>query len=169
MQPQPLSARFDSRFSWLWRAFWLCWVGTGLVLLALGLWFGLLPLQVLGVTLTIIMGGMFWFSHHRLNDPRPVLQIGPQGYHDRRLGAPIPWSAIREFRRQRAGSRIVLLIGVDHPATYLGNAGLLKGPMQRINPRLGFPALGSMLVGLDHPQDEIACVAEAYWQAAQSH
>lgn len=102
----------------------------------------------------------------RLGDPRPVIRIGPDGFHDRRLGAPIPRAAIRGLRRHRAGSRIVPQVAVEDPAACLGNAGMLRGPMMRIDPRMGMPAIGSRPAGLDRPRDRLAGAAEAWWAAA---
>ena len=166
-QPRPLTAHFDRRFAGLWRGFWLVWVGIGLVLLALGLWFDLLALTIIGPVLIVVMGVMFLFTHRRLSDPRPVLQIGPDGYHDRRIGPPIPWAEVRRLVPHQPGNRVFLMLDVDDPARFMATSGAFTSLALRLNPKMGFPVLGSTLAGLDHPQDDILRVAQAYWQAAQ--
>jgi len=165
-QPQPLTAHFDSRFSWLWRGFWLIWTCAGLLLLGVGLWQEITALRIAGALLTLIMGAMFWFTHRRLSDPRPVLQIGPQGYHDRRIGPVIPWAKVKRLVLHQPGNRKFLMLDVDDPARFMATSKAFRTLALRINPGMGFAVLGSPLAGLDQPQDKIAQAAKAYWNAA---
>ena len=160
MDAERIEARYSRLFRRGWVTFWSIWIVVGL---AIALW----AIPFLGIVMAVVFGAMLALTLRRLADPRPVIRIGPEGFHDRRLGAPIPWAAIRTLRPHRAGSRIVLQIGVDDPKAYLGNAGMLAGPMLRINPRMGMPALGSMLSGLDQPQERLAEAAEAWLAAAR--
>lgn len=158
MDADAIEARPSARFRRGWIGFWVAWIAAGA---ALALW----ATPLFGLAMVAAFGGMLLLTLRRLADPRPVIRIGPGGYHDRRLGAPIPWAAIRSLRAYRAGRRLVLQIGVDDPAAFLGHAGILRGPMLRINPAMGMPALGSMLAGLDVPQERLAAAAEAWWAA----
>jgi hypothetical protein len=155
MQGDMIEARYSARFRNGWILFWSVWIIISIAITIFGLRF-------LGLFMIIVFGGLLILTLQRLANPAPVISIGPGSFHDRRLGAPIPWDAIQGLHRQISGSRIFLQIAVEQPQLYLGNAGLLKGPMLRINPRLGFPALASNLSGLDQPQERLASAAEAF-------
>lgn len=155
MQSDVITAHYSKTFRRGWIIFWSAWIVAGAAI-------AILQLPFLGLFMIIIFGGMLVLTLRRLAIPSPVIRIGPDGFHDRRLGAPIPWAEIKGLNRRRAGSRIFLQIAVAKPETYLGNAGILKGPMLRVNPAMGFPALASNLSGLDQPQERLAAAAEAY-------
>jgi hypothetical protein len=148
-----------------WQLFFGGFLATGLLIVVIGLVTGLWALWLAGLMLVIPFGAMLIFARRRLSIPGPVIAIGPEGFHDRRLGQPIPWAVIRSLTRQKAGHRLLLNIGVDDPAPYLGNAGRLAGPMMRVNPKLGFPAINSRLDGLDVGQEVLAQAAEDWWRA----
>lgn len=119
------------------------------------------------LALLIVFGALFMTARGRFGDPAPVISITRESYHDRRLGDPIPWSAIDRIGRHKPGQRLFLLIGTEDPGRWLTGAGILARPMQRINPAMGFPAVVSRLDGLDVPQDRLAEAAEAALAASR--
>lgn len=161
MPGERVEAHYSPLFRRGWPLFWSAWILVGL-----GLAVFISPLG--GLAMMVVFGALLILTLRRLADPRPVIVIGPEGFHDRRLGRPIPWAGIRDLRRHKAGSRIFLQIGVDDPKAYLGNAGMLAGPMLRINPAMGFAALSSNLAGLTVPQVALAATAEGWMAATQA-
>jgi hypothetical protein len=153
-----ISARHSAAFRRGWIIYWCVGIAAGLAVALLGL-------PLLGWIMVAVFAGMLVLTLRRFAIPAPVITIGPEGYHDRRLGTVIPWTAVRQIRRQVSGNRIFLQIAVDEPEKYLGNAGILKGPMLRINPALGFAAIGSAISNLDVPQEQLAEAAEGYLAA----
>jgi hypothetical protein len=162
---EPLSARYHAGMRRGWIMFWSVWIAIGLIMLVAGSGFDLLPLTIVGLALLAACGPLLVVTIRRLGDPRPVIVVDAHGYHDRRLGDAVPWGAITALRTRRNGNRIFLHVAVDDPARYLGNAGILKGPMLRINPATGYPPLASNLSGLDVAQDLLLAAVESRWAA----
>lgn len=172
MSDLPMEARYSSATQLGWTAFWAAWAIAGLLLLGAG--FAVAEtdragLVVAGAVLAAVALALLAAFRRRLTDPRPVIVVTADGFHDRRLGAPIPWSEVRSLRRHKPGNRLFLLLDVDRPARFAaperGVTGLLA---RRLNPAMGFPVLVSRLDGLDHPQASIATAAEAALAATRS-
>ena len=161
MPGERVEAQYSTLFRRGWIVFWSAWILAGLAL-------ALFVSPIGGLVMMVVFGALLILTLRRLADTRPVIVIGPDGFHDRRLGQPIPWAAVRDLRRHQAGSRIFLQIGVDDPKAYLGNAGMLAGPMVRMNPAMGFAAVSSNLAGLTVPQGLLADLAEGYLAAART-
>lgn len=170
MAELPLSALYARSTVIGWQVFFGGFALAGLALLALGFAVPVLRPALLppAVLMVAVFGALLLLARSRLHHPGPVIRVTAQAYHDRRLGEPIPWTAIRGLRRHQPGRRLLLLVDTDDPGRWLGNAGVLKGPMQRINPRMGFPAVVSRLDGLDVPQADLAAAAEAAWAASRA-
>jgi hypothetical protein len=136
------------------------WVVASLALIPIGVALALgvfgeveLPAQLLG-WLAVAAGAfgvvrLVW----QLRQPGPVLEIGPAGFHDRRLSAvPIPWQRIdavslRDKPRQ-------LLLSMSEPAAreYVRSgldSSLTRG-LRGLNG--GIPVT---VIGLDHSLDEV--------------
>lgn len=160
-----VSATYSMAMRRGWTVFWSAWIVVGAALVVAGVSYGMIPLSLMGLVMLAAFVPMLILTLRRFADRRPVIVIDAAGYHDRRLGAPIPWDKITELRRQQSGNRLFLQIGVADPGRYLGNAGILKRPMLAVNPRLGFPALASNLSGLDVAQVALATAADDWWAA----
>jgi hypothetical protein len=166
MPELPMAIRYSRGTVIGWHVFILAFLGAGVVLAVAGLLMGPggaagLGLAVPGIALVAAFGALLLRARRSFGDPVPLITISEDAYHDRRLGDPIPWAAIRSLRRHKPGRRLFLQIEVDDPARYLGNAGFMARPMQRLNPAMGFAAVVSRLDGLTVPQGDIAAAAEA--------
>ena len=163
--PEPVAATYSRQTRRGWVLLWCGFVVAGVVLVLAAILSGEAIYAVPGVMLLLAFVPMLLLTLRRFADPRPVIVIDAGGYHDRRLGDPIPWAVIDRLQSDRRGNRVFVQIGVADPARYLGNAGWLRGPMLRSNPRSGFEAIGSNLSGLDVPQDSLAKSIGAWWAA----
>ncbi len=170
MADLPLTARHARRTVVAWQVLFGGFALAGLALVATGLAIPLLRTGFLlqGGLLAAVFLALLLMARRRLNDPRPVITITAGAFHDRRLGDPVPWSAIRRLRRHQPGRRLFLLIDTDEPDRWLTRAGLLGVPMQKLNPQLGFPAVVARLDGLDVAQDDLALAAEAAWRSSRA-
>lgn len=160
-----IEARYSHAFRTGWTVYFGAWVGVGAALVVVGLAMSLLPLWIIGIVICGVFLPLLVLARRRLNDPRPVIVVGEAVYHDRRLGRAIPWSEISGMSRHQPGRRIFLPIDVAEPERYLGNAGMLARPMQRFDPKIGFPVIGSNLSGMDVRQERIADAVDAWWAA----
>lgn len=167
MTAAPIAARYARATVRGWQLFWGAWGAAGMAMFAGGLLLGgtWVVLALPGAVLSAVAALFLRRMRLRFGDPAPVVTVTAEAYHDRRLGAPIPWAEVRSLRRHQPGNRIFLLIDTDRPERFLGNAGLLARPMQSLNPAMGLPAIGSRLDGLDVPQDDLAAAAESAWAA----
>ena len=114
------------------------------------------PSQLLGWFLAVlgVAGAVLMFR--QLRQTGPVIEIGPAGFHDRRLSnAPIPWPLIAGVTTKGEGeNRNLVLAMSDATAHQYLRAGFTRS-MRGLNG--GVPiALG----GLDHSFDDV-------WQAMQ--
>ena len=165
--PDRIAATYTALTRQGWQIFLGGWAVVGAAMIVAGFMTDPMPLWIVGPIILVVFVPLLLLARKRFANPHPVLVIGPDGYHDRRLGVAIPWGQIERLQRLNAGTRIFLQIEVQNPERYLGNAGLLKGPMLRINPGMGFPVLSSNLSGLDHGQEELAAAALAWWAAGR--
>jgi hypothetical protein len=162
--PEGLEARYSRTFRNGWTVFLGAWVAVGAVMFLTGMVWVLPPLRVVGMVIFAAFLPLLFYARIRMTSPHPVIALGPGGYLDSRLGTPIPWAEITGLRRHIAGSRIILQIEVERPERFLERAGPTGILMRRINPRMGFPVIGSNLSGMDVPQERIAAAAEACWE-----
>ncbi len=163
-----LEARYNAVFKKGWTVFLGAWVAVGGVLFVTGMVAMLSPVRIAGMVLFAVFLPLLFYARIRMTSPHPIIAIGPGGFLDSRLGTPIPWHEITGLRRQVSGSRIFLLIDVDRPERFLDRAGPMALLMRWINPKMGFPVIGSNLSGMDVPQERIAAAAEAWWEAARA-
>jgi len=163
--PERIAARYARGTVTGWTIFFGAWVAVGVVMTVVGLVLAMLPVWLMGLVLTAPFLGLLIFARRRLADPRPVITLGPEGFHDRRLGPAIPWTEITGLRRHQPGNRIFLLIEAERPARFLKD-GFMSRRMLATNPRMGFPVLVSSLSALDLPQERLAEAAAA-WMAAR--
>jgi hypothetical protein len=163
--PETIAARYSSGFVKGWLLFFGAWSAVGLVLLAAGLTFDLLPLTILGTIMLVVFVSLLVFAYRRLTLPGSVIAVDAGGFLDRRIGTVIPWPDIRSVRRHKPGSRVFLMFEVDNPERFLTRAGVMGKLMPRINPKMGFPAINTVLSGLDVPQERIADAVDAWWAA----
>jgi hypothetical protein len=166
--PERVEARYSRGFVFGWTVFFAAWVVVGGVMFVAGMVTLLAPVRVMGMLMVSAFMPILFYARLRMTSPWPVIVLGPDGYLDRRLGALISWNEIKDLRRKVAGSRIVLQIDVDRPERFLERAGPVGFLMLRINPKMGFPVIGSNLAGMDVQQERIAAAAEAWWEAARA-
>ncbi len=83
----------------------------------------------LGAVVSIYFGIKTGFNLREIVLPRPIVAIGPDFIHDRRLGSePIPWSAIRQIKQVPSGKvgGGTIFLEVSDPGRYIGpSKGLL--------------------------------------------
>ncbi len=161
--PESLEARYSRTFRNGWTVFLGAWVAVGGLMFVTGMVWMLPPLRVAGTVIFAAFLPLLFYAQIRMTSPHPVIAVGPGGFLDSRLGTPIPWAEITGLRRHSAGSRIILQIEVDRPERFLERAGPIAFFMRTINPKMGFPVIGSNLSGMDVPQERIAAAAEAWW------
>jgi energy-converting hydrogenase Eha subunit A len=84
---------------------------------------------VLGAVVSLYFGGKTIFNLSEIAFPRPVVAIGPDFIHDRRLGnQPIPWSAVQQIKQVASGKvgGGTVFLEVTDPGRYIGpSKGLL--------------------------------------------
>jgi hypothetical protein len=160
---EALAARYARRTRLGWLIYLGLWALVGVVLLVVGALVPLRGLWTVGLPIVLVFTWLLVLAARRFADPRPVIAVGQDGFHDRRLGQAIPWEEIRALKRQANGNRVFLQIEVAEPARYLGNAGWLARPMLILNPKMGFPVLSSNLSGMDVPQERMASAAASWW------
>ena len=92
----------------------------------------------------------------------PPIEIGPAGFHDRRLStAPLPWAAIREVSvLQIRGPSLMLDLNENHPAAKT----IRTGPALKslINRGLGLPPFDVIRVGLKASLDDLFAAIAPY-------
>lgn len=140
---------------------WIVAAVVGLVIFYFGLVMGsmvpwlALPLTVAGLLIAAFCLWHTWRAMRVRGLDEPVLQISPEGYHDARLGKPIPWSEIVSLTPDQPGTRTFLKIVARDPARYVRRKRLARRA-----------ALISSLAELDEDPGVIIAAAEAHWKAA---
>ena len=164
--PSPVTAHYQSWHRTYRLAFW----GLGTVVFAVVFYLGLvlasLPLTVFGALVSLGYFIMLVRCYRKLRTDEPVVTVSEAGYHDARLGPPIPWSEVKTLTRHQPGTQVVLFIDADQPERFIApRAGLAR--LAKRKPANGFPLLGSNLAGLDMPGDRIVQAAQAWHEQAR--
>jgi hypothetical protein len=132
------------------------WLVASVLLAPLGVCFALgvfgdidFPTSLLGwLAVPAAVIGVFRFVS-QLRQTGPVIEIGPNGFHDHRLSAgPIPWAHITAFTLQPKHSQVVISMPPGAVEHYV-KPGLGKS-LNRLNSGIVFN-----VVGLDHSIDEV--------------
>lgn len=155
--PQKIEARLMPWAAGLGVVSWGVALLVSLVIFYFGLVMGsivpwlALPITVLGILAALFSVWRLWRAMRVRKADAPVLVIGPEGYHDSRIGRLIPWSEIESLTPDQPGTRIFLRIAVRDPRRYLRRRVRL--------PRDG--VLVSSLSELDVRPDELVAAALA--------
>lgn len=131
----------------------------GLVMGGIVPWLAL-PLTVTGILFAAFCGWRFIQAWRVRRADRPVVSIGPQGYHDARLGGTVPWGEIEGLAVDQPGTRTFLRISARDPARFVARGRRLKRRVAREG------VLVSCLSELDATPQSLVAAAEAYRAAA---
>ncbi len=159
--PADVTARLMPWVATIGVASWVFALAASLVLFYFGLVMGsfvpwlALPLTVSGVLAALYCCWGLWGAVKSRRADQPVVIIGPQGFHDTRLGALIPWTEITGLTREQPGTRTFLRITARDPARF-ARKRFLRRPV----------ALVSSLSELDAEPDALIAAAEAHRSAA---
>jgi hypothetical protein len=140
---------------------WIAATVVGLVIFYFGLVMGsivpwlALPLTIGGLIVAAFCLWQTWRAMRARKADAPVLQIGPDGYHDARLGRAIPWSEIVSLTPDQPGTRTYLKIVARDPARFVKRKRLARRP-----------ALVSSLSELDEDPAVLIASAEAHRRSA---
>lgn len=167
--PEPIAARHLPFVRTLWVGLWLIAVGGFLSLFYLGLVLASAPITILGFALAFGSAYYLVQSWNEFRTIEEVVTVSAAGYHDIRLGPPIPWSEIKALTRHAPGTRVFLFIEAERPERFLDRRGRLRRAADAANRRRGFPPLTSDLSGLNRPGDEIVRAAQAFLDRARGH
>ncbi|BCW87848.1 hypothetical protein sos41_09790 [Alphaproteobacteria bacterium SO-S41] len=170
--PETVTAQYQP---WV-RGWWLAVWAFAALLSAVFFYFGLvmgsivpwlaLPITVTGFIALVACAVIFGMVWRRLRLDRDVVTVGPAGYHDIRIGHPVPWSDVVRLVRHQPGTQTALFIEAREPKRFLRKTSRLYKGAARLNPALGFPGLASSLGGLNESSDTIIAAAEA-WHAKE--
>lgn len=170
--PETVAAQYQPWVRSWWLAVWAFAALLGAVFFYFGLVMGslvpwlALPITITGFLATVASAVIFSTVWRRLRLDRDVVTVGPAGYHDIRIGHPVPWSEITRLVRHQPGTQTTLFIEAKDPQRFLRKASRVYKGAARLNPTLGFPGLASTLGGLSEPSDTIIATAEA-WHAKE--
>lgn len=165
--PSPVTAHYQPWHRTYRLAFW----GLGTVVFAVVFYLGLvlasLPLTVFGGLVAVGYFIMLVRCYRRLRIDEPVVTVSEAGYHDARLGPPIPWTEVKALTRHQPGTQVHLFIDAEKPERFIARRpGLARLAKRRV--ANGLPLLGSNLAGLDMPGDRIVQAAQAWHEQARS-
>lgn len=160
--PQRIEARLMPWAAGLGVVSWAFALLVGLVVFYFGLVMGsivpwlALPITVLGILAALFCGWRLWCAMGVRKADAPVLTIGPEGFHDTRIGQLIPWREIESLTPDQPGTRTFLRIAAREPRRFVGRRVRL--------PRDG--VLVSSLSELDVAPDALIVAARAHLTAA---
>lgn len=140
---------------------WAIAVLVGLTVFYFGLVMGgivpwlALPLTISGAAFALFSLWRLVLAWRVRRADAPVLMIGPAGFHDARIGRPIPWSEIDALSVEQPGTRTFLRISTRDAARFAA-----RRRTRRRAAREG--ALVSCLSELDATPQSLVATAQAF-------
>lgn len=165
--PPAIAAQYQPWVRSWWLAVWaLCAVLMGVVFY-LGLVLGSVFLTFWGAALALAAVAILVTVWRRLRTDINMITVDADGYHDIRIGRPIPWAEIVRLVRHQPGTRVDLFIEAKEPERFVQRRHRFYKGAARIDPTLGFPGLASGLSGLTADAEDIVAAADSWHAKAQ--
>lgn len=162
--PAKIEARMMPWAATIRVASWGFAVLSGLVIFYFGLVMGgivpwlALPLTIGGLLIAAYCAWRWWGALRARKLDAPLVTIGPDGFHDARLGGVVPWCEIDNLSVDQPGTRTFLRIEARDPLRFV--------PRRTARRAARDGALIACLSELDVAPGQLVAAAEAYKAAS---